>query len=111
MTGPRILREQRTIEAMIRLWCHDHHGGELCPACGQLLEYARRRLGTCPFGEAKPACNHCQVHCYSAGMRERVSAVMRYSGPRMLWRHPLLSLWHLLDTRRPAPPPPRRPGS
>ena len=28
---------------------------------------------------------------------------MRYAGPRMLWRHPLLSLYHLLDKRREAP--------
>jgi hypothetical protein len=22
---------------------------------------------------------------------------MRYAGPRMIWEHPWLSLWHLLD--------------
>jgi len=34
--------------------------------------------------------------------------VMRYAGPRMLWRHPWLALAHLLvDGRRPAPPKPR----
>jgi hypothetical protein len=33
---------------------------------------------------------------------------MRYAGPRMLWRHPLLALAHLVvDGRRPAPPKPR----
>jgi len=30
-------------------------------------------------------------------MRERIRAVMRYAGPRMLWRHPLLALLHLAD--------------
>ncbi len=35
-------------------------------------------------------------------MRERVRAVMRYAGPRMLLCHPILALLHLRDglTRR-----------
>jgi len=103
--GPRIAREQATIEAMLRIYCRDLHGhiGALCGECETLLGYARRRLEVCQFHEEKPACNHCQVHCYSQTMRERVKAVMRYAGPRMLWRHPLLSLYHLLDKRRTAP--------
>ncbi len=28
---------------------------------------------------------------------------MRYAGPRMMMRHPILSLYHLLDKRREAP--------
>jgi hypothetical protein len=105
MTHRRIAREQRTIEAMLHIYCRDHHGrgADLCAACTTLLDYARRRLATCPFGAAKPACNHCKVHCYSPTLRERVKAVMRYSGPRMLLRHPLISLFHLLDKNRRAP--------
>ncbi len=34
-------------------------------------------------------------------MRERVRVVMRYAGPRMLFRHPILAVRHLLDERRP----------
>ena len=29
--------------------------------------------------------------------------VMRYAGPRMLWRHPILAIRHLLDGQRPLP--------
>ncbi|MBP6582293.1 MAG: nitrous oxide-stimulated promoter family protein [Chromatiaceae bacterium] len=105
-TGPRLAREQATMAAMMALYCRDHHGTRngSCDDCAQLLDYARRRLATCPFGEEKPACNNCQVHCYSASQRERVRVVMRYAGPRMLLRHPILSLYHLLDKRREAPP-------
>ncbi len=101
----RLLREYKTIAAMSRIYCRDHHAQPrgLCEECAGLLDYARRRLEVCPFQEHKPACNFCQVHCYSRLMRERVKAVMRYAGPRMLLRHPLLSLWHLLDKRRPVP--------
>jgi hypothetical protein len=33
-------------------------------------------------------------------MRQQIRAVMRYSGPRMIIRHPMLALAHLVDTRR-----------
>ena len=99
----RIRREQQTIGVMLAIYCRDHHRpqvGHLCPECENLLDYARRRLEVCPFHEDKPACNRCQVHCYSTTMRERITRVMRYAGPRMLLRHPVLSLLHLLNGRR-----------
>ena len=96
---PRMAREERTVEAMIRLYCHDHHAGHdgLCVACGALADYARERLANCPFQENKPTCAKCAVHCYRPAMRERVRTVMRYAGPRMLIRHPVLAVMHLLD--------------
>jgi hypothetical protein len=98
----RIRREQRTIEAMVHIYCRAHHdaGGDLCPDCGVLLDYAKRRLVNCPFQESKTACNRCQVHCYSSSRRAQVKAVMRYAGPRMLLRHPVLAFFHLLGERR-----------
>jgi hypothetical protein len=102
----RIVREQRTVGAMIAIYCRGRHGTAkgVCDDCETLLTYAQRRLEGCPFGKHKPACNHCRVHCYSASMRERVQAVMRYAGPRMPLRHPLLSFFHLLDKLRRTPP-------
>lgn len=95
----RIVREKQTIEANHRLYCRDLHGaqGELCAECRELLDYARARLDRCHFQKNKPTCGRCPVHCYKSGMRTRVTAVMRYSGPRMLRRHPLLALRHVLD--------------
>ena len=29
--------------------------------------------------------------------------IMRWAGPRMLWRHPVLTVRHLIDDRRPVP--------
>jgi hypothetical protein len=29
--------------------------------------------------------------------------VMRWAGPRMLWRHPILTVRHLIDDKRPVP--------
>lgn len=99
--SPHILREKRTIEAMIGIYCRAHHGTKaLCPECGELKAYAYCRLDRCPFGAAKPACADCPIHCYKPGMKDKVKAVMRYAGPRMIYRHPLLALWHWVDGRR-----------
>ncbi len=104
LTG-RLKREFRTIEVMISLYCKDHHarGRVLCVECEELRVYAEKRLGKCPFGQDKPTCVNCPVHCYQAAMREKARIVMRYAGPRMLLRHPYLAIMHLLDGRRPAP--------
>jgi hypothetical protein len=103
--GRRRARELATIRAMLRMYCADHHGraAEACATCAPLLDYATRRLERCVFGDAKPTCANCRVHCYNAAMREQVRLVMRYAGPRMLLRHPVLGIAHLIDGRRPAP--------
>lgn len=114
LATPRMTREFDTLAAMMRIHCADRHATVmhddrgLCPGCAELLAYARKRLAYCPFGVDKPTCANCQVHCYGRRQREAVRGVMRYAGPRMLWRHPVLALAHLLiDGRRPAPPRPR----
>jgi hypothetical protein len=101
----RLARELRTIAAMIGCYCESHHNarGDLCPECQGLLDYAALRLERCRFGAEKPVCAKCPVHCYQPARREQVRAVMRYAGPRMLWRHPVLSLRHWLDGFRKAP--------
>jgi hypothetical protein len=101
--GQRVGRERRTIAAMIDIYCHDHHGGRAeqpCDDCADLLRYANQRLDVCVFGELKPPCNDCTVHCYSKSRRARIVEVMRYAGPRMPWRHPWLGLLHFVDKLR-----------
>lgn len=94
--------EQKTIATMIRMFCGAHHGTDgqvLCPTCEDLLTYAKERLRRCPFGENKGACSKCRIHCYKPDMRKRVTEVMRYSGPRMIKKHPLLAIGHLLKAK------------
>ena len=99
--GRRVRREQRSIEAMVGIYCHDHHGGDdLCDECGKLLRYARQRLDNCVFGESKLTCTNCTVHCYSKTMRGRIVEVIRYAGRRLTYRYPLLGLLHMLDNLR-----------
>jgi len=100
----RMKRESDTVRAMIHIYCRKHHGGEeLCRECSELLEYTRRCLEKCPFQEGKTTCAKCPVHCFKPVMRERIKAVMRYSGPRMIYRHPVATIWHLIDGRRKEP--------
>ena len=87
---------------MLRIYCNAHHGTSgnvLCASCKGLFDYAEERLDKCPFGESKGACSKCSVHCYKPDRRKQVTEVMRYSGPKMLWKHPLLAIDHLLKAR------------
>ncbi|WP_144817814.1 MULTISPECIES: nitrous oxide-stimulated promoter family protein [Enterobacteriaceae] len=113
MAGPRITREKLTIRRMIALYQRG------APAAfteeghyDTLFAYAEKRLDKCVFGEEKPACKQCPVHCYQPAKREEMKQIMRWAGPRMLWRHPILTVRHLIDDKRPVPPLPEkcRPG-
>ena len=102
----RLAREWLTMTKMVGIYCADHHDGSaesLCAACEEFLGYAERRLEKCPYGEDKPTCSNCPIHCYKPAMRERVREVMGYAGPRMVLRHPILAILHQLDGRREVP--------
>ena len=89
---------------MIQIWCRNMHKTQgLCEECNTLLDYALKRLDQCPYSTAKPACSRCSIHCYKPDMRLKVREIMRYSGSRMLMRHPILAMWHLLDRLKPEP--------
>jgi hypothetical protein len=87
---------------MIHIYCKGNHNsnGILCEECEQLNEYAFQKLLYCPFEENKPVCSDCTVHCYKPDMRLKVKEVMRYSGPKMIFRHPYLAVMHLIYEKR-----------
>jgi hypothetical protein len=97
--GNRLKREKQTLRKMAGIYCRSHHQTRegFCPECLKVLNYALERVDRCPFGEGKPTCTACPVHCHEPAMRRKIRQVMRYSGPRMLVRHPLLALLHILD--------------
>jgi len=104
--GARLDRERRTVAAMIAIFCRDRHAsdGSLCGECSELEAYTRLRLEKCPYGEEKPTCVNCPIHCYLPRRREQIRSVMAHSGPRMLLSHPVLALRHMIAGRRKAPP-------
>jgi hypothetical protein len=100
---PRIAREKKTIDKMVHLYCkskHNTNGSKLCDDCSEFLSYAFMRLDKCPFQEEKSTCGKCLVHCYRPDMREKAKKVMRYSGPRLIYRSPILALHHVFDGRK-----------
>ncbi|CAE6924331.1 hypothetical protein ACOMICROBIO_GDFFDHBD_02181 [Vibrio sp. B1REV9] len=105
----KLATEFKTVKAMVEVYCNDHHGtrhhdgGGLCTECRELLEYAEVRLDRCPYGEDKPTCNKCPIHCYKPKPKEQMRLVMRYSGPRMLLKHPILAIRHLVHEKRSVP--------
>ncbi|MBM7868317.1 nitrous oxide-stimulated promoter family protein [Heliobacterium gestii] len=106
----RIEREKKTVHAMIRLSCarRHHHPEGLCDDCRSLLDYAWARLDRCAFGDDKPTCGKCPIHCYKKDRRDAIIDVMRFSGPRMVWTNPFLALGHVIDGFRRVPPLPSK---
>ncbi|MFZ4581564.1 MAG: nitrous oxide-stimulated promoter family protein [Paludibacter sp.] len=90
--------EQHIVYRMLLVFCRKHHGVNknlLCESCNQLNNYAQIRLEKCSFGNDKPACKICPVHCYKPDMREQIREVMRYSGPRMALYYPIDAVKHI----------------
>lgn len=95
-------REKKMVSEMIALYCKKQHHtrGELCAECAALDQYARMRSDKCPFMETKTFCSNCIVHCYKPDMREKIRAVMRFSGPRMIFHHPVAAIRHVIETKK-----------
>ena len=78
--------EKLLVSEMIALYCRKNHHtakGSLCPQCQALHDYALQR-----------------IHCYKPEMREQIRTVMRWSGPRMLFVHPVLAVRHMKETMK-----------
>lgn len=91
------------MQVMVGIYCRGHRhavADGLCADCWGFLDYAERRLEKCPYGPEKPTCARCPIHCYKPQPRQFAREVMRYAGPRMLLRHPWLTLTHFMDKAR-----------
>ena len=91
-------KDQLILEQFVHVYCEGKHGtsnAQLCAGCADLLSYSLQRLERCPQ-DPKPACKHCEIHCYKPAYRDQIRDVMRYSGKRLLLRGRLDLLWHYL---------------
>lgn len=55
------------------------------------------RLEKCPFKKNKQFCSFCEIHCYKPEMREKIKAVMKYTGKYMLISHPKFAVSHVVQ--------------
>ncbi|MBW2659601.1 MAG: nitrous oxide-stimulated promoter family protein [Deltaproteobacteria bacterium] len=108
----RLQKEFNTIKTMVKLFCKDHHQPEdqICEECSELVNYAGERLRNCPFHDNKSTCGKCSIHCYRKDMQEKIIAIMRYAGPRMAWKHPVIALQHFINSRKKSPVLPSQSG-
>ncbi|MBN1298806.1 MAG: nitrous oxide-stimulated promoter family protein [Actinobacteria bacterium] len=98
----RLAREKAAVKAMIVFYCKVHHAKGIVPCndCENLINYAFLKLDKCSYIDNKPPCSKCRTHCYSNDKRNKIKAVMRYSGPRMLYAHPVLAIRYFLTKMR-----------
>lgn len=98
--GKRIEEEKSTVALMIVLYCKHHLKQKMIPREYQeLIEYCASRLAHCRWGEEKPTCLGCPIHCYASDMREKIRAVMRWAGPRMIFYAPLGTIRHIMRAK------------
>lgn len=102
INNSRINEQKETIKVMIYYYCKRKHGNNnsLCYKCSDLLKYATMRIDKCRYGEKKPNCSECKIHCYKIHMRESIIEVMKFSAPRMLIYNPKIVIKHLISRFR-----------
>lgn len=60
-------------------------GQDLCGECSRLLRHAIVKRALCPL-DPKPRCRDCSEHCYLPLYRDQMARVMKYAGPRSLFK-------------------------
>lgn len=96
-------KEKQVSFLMIDIYCRKKHKtkkNNLCEQCKELKDYVSLRLSLCPFKENKTFCSNCKIHCYQKEKRVQIKEVMRFSGPRMIFHHPILAIKHLIESKK-----------
>lgn len=99
----------RLIGKFVEVYCDGKHAGierrtfllpeklgerRMCAECAGFMAYAVARRLNCPLEAEKPSCKHCRIHCYGKEQRDKVRAVMAYSGRKLMLRGRLDYVWH-----------------
>ncbi len=95
----KIATEKKLLKHMISLYCKKNHKEQvLCNQCQDLLSYAEHKADACPRIATKTFCSGCPHPCYHPEKRRAIKAVMRFSGPRLIFYAPLKTLEHALQS-------------
>lgn len=93
-------RKHEIAEKMIMTYCHgqnhERNHEDLCDDCRELRDYSLARTERCPHVSKTLFCVNCPTPCYKPDMKERMRLMMKYSGPRFFFRHPIIVLDHVL---------------
>ena len=106
VSDPRISSDISVLALFTRTYCRAKHAGrprervraaaalasyvnpleaDLCAECSRTLLHGAAKRLLCPY-DPKPQCKHCPTQCYAPGHREKVRAIMRFSGMRLITR-------------------------
>ena len=83
-------KEKEVVSLMIDIYCKKHNDINK----EELKKYALARTDRCPRMAEKTFCSKCPIQCYSKEYREQIRKVMKYSGPRLIFVHPILVIKH-----------------
>ncbi len=90
-------KEKQIINLMISLYCKKNcNQDDLCTDCLELLNYANKRIDNC--SKNKTFCSVCPSPCYQKEKRDKIKAVMKFSGPKMIFYHPIIAIKHIINT-------------
>ena len=97
----RIRRDLRTLQAMGSIYCKAHHADApkdaagMCEQCAETIRFTHERAAACPY-DHEGNCKDCAIKCNRGDQQRRIQSIMKYSAPRMLVRHPLMTLEYAL---------------
>ena len=105
-TPEQIQKDTDKLVRFLSLYCKAHHehrrqepfifehpkvsakvydGPDLCDECSKLLRHAIVMRVLCPL-DPKPKCRNCPEHCYRPVYKDQMETVMKFAGPRSLFR-------------------------
>lgn len=86
------IEQERNGKPMVKIYCHGkkHTKEGLCEECSALLDYAYTRLEHCKFGEKKPTCKKCPIHCYKPDRKYKCRLLCAMQDPVCCGITPLL---------------------
>lgn len=101
----RIKRDLRTLQAIGSIYCAAHHVDApknphgMCAECAATIAFTHDRASNCPNGHTGN-CADCAIKCNRGEQQQRIKAIMKYAAPRMLFKHPLMTLEYALKKLR-----------
>ncbi|NLI72500.1 MAG: nitrous oxide-stimulated promoter family protein [Bacteroidales bacterium] len=116
--------EKQIFFLMAAMYCQDHHAAEsekvpiaklefpeeiqdwiskekrithyrLCANCYELIDKAFQHTERCPHSTYKTFCHECPTMCYRKEDQEKMLPIMRYSGKKIMWKHPMYT-WRFI---------------
>lgn len=91
----KIEKRKKVLSAMFAIYIKKHKKEK--EEVNSLKAYAFQRIDKCPNVNDGIYCSSCKIHCFSDDKRKEIKKVMKYSGPRMIFYHPLMALDHMLS--------------